>query len=91
MTPAPRPDTVKITVPEFRRVAEQYAKEHPVGGSLHIVTDDGNLEDDNVRFCLEYALKDGDYYGACLALLLLHMTKTQRGKVSREWYRWAGW
>lgn len=86
-----RPDKVKLTVPEFRRVAEQYAKDHPVGGSLHIVTDDSNLEDDSVRSCLNYALERGDHYGACLALLLLHMTKTQRGKVSSQWYDWAGW
>jgi len=25
------------------------------GGSLHIVLDDGNLEDDSVRFCLRWA------------------------------------
>jgi hypothetical protein len=26
-------------------------KYHPCGGPLHIVTDDGNLENDNIRYC----------------------------------------
>ena len=81
----------RLTIPEFRRVAQQYAIDNPVGGSLHIVTDDSNLQDQHVSYCLDHALEKGDHYGACLALLLLHMTKTQRGKVSSQWYKWAGW
>lgn len=62
------------------------------GGSLHIVLDDGNLETSNVQFCLEWARKEHDEDGEALALMLLEMTRTQRGRVyhrlhSRRWGR----
>lgn len=60
-----------------------------VGGSLHIVLDDGNLETGNVQFCLEWARKNDDMDGEALALLLLDMTVTQRGKVYASYNRYA--
>jgi len=77
-----------LTVPDFKRVAIKYAGQNELGGSLHVLTDDGNLADSVVEFCLTHALSDGDYYGAALALLLAQMTTTQRGKVSKQWYEW---
>ncbi len=46
-----------IDTPEIRHAAETVTAlyEHPnccVGGNLHIVTDDWNLEDSNLAFCL---------------------------------------
>jgi len=52
-------------------------------GSLHIVLDDGNTQDDNVRFCIQAAEERGDTEGAELARLLLRMSRTQRGKIAR--------
>jgi hypothetical protein len=77
-----------VNVPEFKRVALKYAGENEIGGALHIVTDDGNLDDSHVEWCITYAVSQDDYYGAALALLLMQMTRTQRGKVSKEWYDW---
>lgn len=79
----------RLTVDEFARVARQYAIDNPTGGGLHIVVDDQNLADSNVEFCIDFALERGDHYGAALALLMLHMTRTQRGRISQRWYDWA--
>lgn len=55
----------------------------PENGSLHIVFDDGNVEDSNVDFCLQYALDVGDVEGASLAIVLRWMSKTQRGRLRK--------
>lgn len=54
---------------------------HRAGGSLHIVLEDQNLRDSDVRFCLWWAVEHGDLPGFMLALLLLQMSQTQREKV----------
>ena len=51
------------------------------GGSLHVVLDDGNINDDDVAFGLESAMKRGDVPGERLAEVLARMTMTQRRKV----------
>ena len=53
-----------------------------VGGSLHIVLEECNVKDSDVKFCLKYAKERGDGKGVELAELLLKMSKTQRGKIS---------
>lgn len=74
-------------IPDGRRVQrliDRYkAREgNYCGGSLHIVTDDGNFGDRSVQFCEEYALEHGDYTGARLARLILLMTMTQRRRYA---------
>lgn len=70
------------TVPEvFLLVKEYYLAGNSVGGNLHIVFEDGNLNDKDVEFCLDEAQKAGDEKGVHLAKLLLQMSKTQRGKL----------
>lgn len=56
-----------------------YAKEGNIcGGNLHIVLDDGNIEDDCVRFCRERAESAGDSDGVNLANKLLTITEDMR-------------
>lgn len=31
---------------------------YSTGGYLHIVTDDGNLEDDHIKFCIDYGAQE---------------------------------
>jgi hypothetical protein len=52
-----------------------------VGCCLHIVLDDGNLEDAHVSHCLECAREKGHEDCIAAAQALLQMTRTQRGKV----------
>ena len=48
------------------------------GGSLHLVLDDGNVSDDNVKFCIDYAEKKGDTEGAALGRKLLELSIVDR-------------
>jgi hypothetical protein len=63
-----------------------------VGGCLHIVLDDGNIEDSNIHYCIECAsdptfwvsqthYSGHDEAGELLGRLLLLLSKTQRAKV----------
>ena len=63
---------------------DYYAKPgNSVGGSLHIVLDDENIEDVHVEFCRDQAREKGDDDGVRLAEMLLLMSKTQRKKLAR--------
>jgi hypothetical protein len=57
-----------------------------VGGNLHIVLDDGNINDSDIKFCLERAIETNDVDGIKLAEILLNMSKTQRSKISNLFY-----
>ena len=52
------------------------------GGALHIVLDDGNVTDGDVKFCISHAREMGDSEGERLAEILLSMSKTQRKKLA---------
>jgi hypothetical protein len=75
----------KPTIPEvIDRFAAYYLRPgNGAWGSLHIVLDDGNVEDEFVRHCIGFALEDGDTEGIALAEILLTMSKTQRAKLPR--------
>ena len=72
------------SVPEVMPIVQAfYAQEdHSGGGTLHVVLDDHNTEDASVRWCLEYAGKERDVFGEELAIVLLLMSPTQRGKLA---------
>jgi hypothetical protein len=78
-----RRDEMKPTIPYVAPFVCEYYKENGAGGSLHIVLDDGNVEDSSVQFCIDYAKKNGDEVGVKLGEILLTMSKTQRDKLSR--------
>lgn len=67
-------------VPEVKSLVREIYNQ-PMGGAgccMHIVLDDGNIEDDSIRYCLERAQHD-----LCrqVATMMLQMTKTQRRKL----------
>lgn len=72
---------MKPTIPEVVDRFRQYYDKNPTWGSLHIVLDDGNVHDDHVQFCVDYARIENDNEGLELALILLQMSKTQRIKL----------
>jgi hypothetical protein len=73
----------KPTIPEvIPLIREYYAKSgNGAGGSLHIVLEDGNLEDRNVDFCIDYARSRDDADGVLLAQMLRRMTRAQRSRI----------
>lgn len=70
----------KPTVPEVLPFVRELYAEHAAGGCLHIVLDDGNLEDHCVRFCIEDAEQRSPEW-ADLCRVILRMSKTQRTKL----------
>lgn len=80
------PFMIKPLIPEFIDEFFDYYTEHGAWGSLHIVLDDGNVEDSSVDFCIEWAKKDGDVIGYRLAKVLRIMTKSQRARLAQmDW------
>lgn len=80
----------KPTIPEVAPFIRMYyaMDGHGVGGSLHIVLDDGNVEDHSVSFCRTWALERQDYFGAALANILLRMSRSQRWRLYHgAWHR----
>lgn len=55
-----------------------------VGCCLHVVTDDGNIDDASVDWCLQYAIeRDCDECAQC-AQVLRSMSPTARRKAIRQ-------
>ena len=73
----------KPTIPEVRDRFVAYYRKHPTWGVLHIILEDFNVSDSDVRWCIEHAKEIGDRDGAELGSILLQMSKTQRMKMAR--------
>jgi len=52
-----------------------------VGGNLHIVLSDGNVENHNVKWCLGLAESRGDFMGVAIAKYLLLLTEEDREEL----------
>lgn len=78
--------TAKPTVPLVLPLVQEYVKKpgNMAGGSLHVVLEDCNLEDDFVRGCVGWAWSLGDTDGEALGEVLLRMSKTQRRVLCRR-------
>ena len=78
----------KPTIPEVMPLVKAYRDTpgNSVGGNLHIVLDDGNIHDDHIQFCLDQCVERNDKEGEKLCRLLLSMSRTQRKKISRNFY-----
>ena len=79
----------KPTIPEVLPLIYAYRNKpgNEVGGKLHIVLSDGNVSDADVEFCRLAARDAGDMDGEILAGILAAMSKTQRRKVARLFFR----
>lgn len=80
---------IKPSVPEVLPLVREFYRipGNLAGGKLHIVLDNGNVDDDSVGFCIREALEAGDTVAAELGQLLLVMSYTQRDKLygSHPW------
>ena len=70
-------------IPEVLPRFREYHTKHFAWGALHIVLDDGNVDDSSVQHCIEWAVQSSDAEGEALARILLSMSKTQRKKLGR--------
>jgi hypothetical protein len=72
---------MKPTVTDAYPLVQKIYERSCVGCCLHVVLDDGNIENDHVQFCLEEAQKKRHAECLELAEMLLLMSKTQRRKI----------
>ncbi|EPM3640545.1 hypothetical protein ACTLMW_004429 [Enterobacter roggenkampii] len=56
----------------------EYINANPVGGSLHIAYDGGNVSDKDIAFCYRHAEKNGDIAAMVIAGFLLRMKEDER-------------
>jgi hypothetical protein len=73
----------KTTVPEVLPLLVAYLLKpgNEVGGSLHIITDDGNDEPGHAAWCLSYARNIGDTDAIPILELMVQMSRTQIRKL----------
>lgn len=78
----------KMRTPQIERCAElvdELYQFNPVGGHLHIVTDDWNLEDHSVEFCRKYVEEqeptEQTHVEAQIIQLMQPMSEEERGAV----------
>ena len=78
----------KLTILDALPMVRAYqAKDgNSVGGSLHIVLADGNIDAGSVKWCIQHALERKDYDGLALGRALARMSDTQRRKLHRLFY-----
>jgi hypothetical protein len=69
-----------VTEEILERFRAYHAKES-AWGWLHVVLDDGNVEDSSVEVCIECASEDGDQEALELGKILLQMSEAQRLKL----------
>lgn len=77
--------STKPSIPDVvERFAHYFEDDNGVWGSLHIVLDDGNVENHSVEYCIDYAEEKGDQEGAELGRILLQLSRTQRLKLPKK-------
>lgn len=72
------------TVPDVLPLVHAIYARHAAGCCLHILTDDGNISDDDAAFCLSHARERGHADCIAAAEMLVQMTKTQRHQVYKR-------
>jgi len=75
---------------EILKLAAEIYAENSVGGNLHIVLDDGNLDNDDIVSCIHKAQDDGDFKAAKLGRMLMALTMRQRQEIY-ECYPYSGY
>jgi hypothetical protein len=73
----------RLSVPQVADRFRAYHAGNVTWGSLHIVLDDGTVDNASVKFCIESARERADLEGENLGHILLRMSKTQRKKIAR--------
>lgn len=79
-----------IDVAEVMSLAEQYVRQsqNNTGGSLHIVLEDLNIDDEDVEWCITHAEDREDPEGVTLGLLLRALSVPQRLHIAKHCWDW---
>ena len=72
---------LKAMIPIVEVLTGLIYDQHSAGCCMHIVTDDGNIEDEHVRFCHTQAVRADHFHCAALAALLLTIPESMRNEA----------
>lgn len=65
---------------------DEYYKFEPSGGSLHVITEDKNYGKGYAKFCLDYSIKNKDFWGEQISKLLLEFDEEDQEQLfERSW------
>lgn len=70
-----------MITPEIAERFAEYHREHMAWGCLHIVLDDDNIEDEYIRYCIEFAKEHNDQEAVELGEILLKLTEEERVEI----------
>lgn len=63
-------------------ISEYYEiKENVCGGNLHIMLDDGNLNDRDIIWCYDHCEGKKDYLGMLICSLMIQVDETDRQEI----------
>lgn len=75
----------------IEKIKEYYSIEgNGAGGNLHIVTDDGNLDDDCIKFCIRRCVNKKDKLGEKIGNELLNTPLIERAYIYTEFWKNPG-
>ena len=75
----------------LRFYIEELLKVQPLGGNLHIVLDDLNVDRESIEDCIRDALKKKDFQGAIIGALLLEIPEEERIDFIRDASKDINW
>tara|TARA_R100000951_G_C2649244_1_gene183791 strand:+ start:1667 stop:1981 length:315 start_codon:yes stop_codon:yes gene_type:complete len=70
----------------LKSLIDLYCIVEVVGGSLHIVLDDSNYEQEHIEYCLEYAKGENDIIGIDIANKCLEFTESELELIVERGY-----
>ena len=76
-------DTTQQLFTQLLKFAKYWKDSGQTWGSLHIVLDDFNVEDESVEHCKQWAVAEEDTLGVELAEILLQQTEFARFCIGR--------
>jgi hypothetical protein len=65
-------------------VTSYYGQGNPTGGYLHVVVDDGNIDDENIEGCIEEAKTYGDDSAVAIGEMLLAFPLDERRLICAD-------
>lgn len=74
----------KPTTTEVKPLVDLLYQRNSVGCCLHVVLDDGNIDDQSVAWCRDEAQRQGHADCFLLANTMLEMSRTQRKKLGKS-------
>tara|TARA_Y100000310_G_C20033783_1_gene512962 strand:- start:39 stop:302 length:264 start_codon:yes stop_codon:yes gene_type:complete len=66
----------------LKALISAYLDVYPVGGNLHIILEDGNVDADSINHCLGSSVVRGDHYGMLICSKLFEYSEEERKRIA---------